>query len=540
MTDRSADGPRVFWADEVADEILDRKPDEPIVIKGAVSPSGIPHIGHFNEIIRGYYVAEVLRERGYEVRQVFTSDDRDALRRLPRRLADADWRVVDLGDVDAAALGRNLGVPYADVPDPFGDHESYGAHFTALLRDSAERVGVPVEVLSVSELYEDGAFDDVVGLVLDEREACRGILEEFQSGVTAEYVPFMPQCARCGQLTTGVRDVDVETGRVSYVCEGLEAGGQEIEGCGHEGTGSFREGKLPWRFEWPADWLVLGVDFEPFGKDHAEGSWPSGTVIAREILGIEPPVALVYEWFTLNGEALSSSAGNVVTVPEFLELVEPEVLRYFFVKNPRKQRDLDLTRVDLLVDEFDRFEALYFGEAGGSEREEALAARAYPFVVDEVREDRVRLPYTFAAVLGMTDDPDLRVAMAERAGHLSPGAPAWVVEEALGRVDRARRWAELMDNEYNYRLQSDLPDVELDPGIAAGFGDLAVLVEQGADGEAIQEAVYRVADEEGLPVREVFGAGYELFLGQDQGPRLGPFLAALDAEFVAARLRQEA
>ncbi|MFB6176265.1 MAG: lysine--tRNA ligase, partial [Halobaculum sp.] len=58
----------VFWADEVADEVLARDPTEPIVIKGGVSPSGIPHLGHFNEIVRGYFVAEVLRERGYGVR----------------------------------------------------------------------------------------------------------------------------------------------------------------------------------------------------------------------------------------------------------------------------------------------------------------------------------------------------------------------------------------------------------------------------------------------------------------------------------------
>jgi lysyl-tRNA synthetase class 1 len=94
----------------------------------------------------------------------------------------------------------------------------------------------------------------------------------------------------------------------------MTVGDETIEGCGHEGTATFREGKLPWRFEWPAQWQILGVDFEPFGKDHAEGSWPSGKDIARNVLGIEPPVPMVYEWFTLNGEALSSSAGNIVTV----------------------------------------------------------------------------------------------------------------------------------------------------------------------------------------------------------------------------------
>jgi lysyl-tRNA synthetase class 1 len=56
-----------------------RDPEEPIVIKGGISPSGVPHLGNMNEVMRGYFVAEVLRDRGHEVRQVFTADDRDPL-----------------------------------------------------------------------------------------------------------------------------------------------------------------------------------------------------------------------------------------------------------------------------------------------------------------------------------------------------------------------------------------------------------------------------------------------------------------------------
>jgi len=532
---------RVFWADEYADQIEAREPTQPIVIKGAVSPSGIPHVGHFNEILRGYFVAEALRERGHEVRQVFGSDDRDALRKLPRRLADADWNQVDLGAVDAAALGENIGVPYSDVPDPFDDqHSTYGDHFTALLRESAERIGVPVDLVSTTDLYADGVFDDAVRTVLAYRDQARKLLAEFQAGVEADYVPFMPQCEECGQLTTGVTAVDLEAETIEYTCEGLEAGGQQIDGCGHQGTATFREGKLPWRFEWPAGWAALGVDFEPFGKDHAEGSWPSGQRIARELFDIEPPVPMVYEWFTLGGEALSSSAGNVVTVPELLELLEPAVLRYFFALNPQKQRDLDIAQIDRLVDDFDRFEAVYFGAVEPSdEREKAFADRAYPVVVDGVPADHIRIPYTFAAVLGMTDDRELRLQMARREGHLPDEPPAWAVETAMGRVERARRWAERTDNEYNYRLQADRPEVNLETGVEPALDELADLVAAGINGEALQGEIYETAKRHDLPVATLFEAGYELFLGQPQGPRLGPFLAALDDAFVVDRLRRE-
>ncbi|REA02293.1 lysine--tRNA ligase [Haloferax sp. Atlit-6N] len=527
-----------FWADEVADEIEARDPDEPVVIKGGVSPSGVAHLGNFNEIMRGYFVAEVLRERGHEVRQVFTSDDKDPLRKLPRKLADADGNIVGLGEVDAGALGRNLGKPYTSIPDPFGEAESYAAHFAALLKADADRLGVPVEMISNTELYENGDFDPVVEHVLEHADTAREVLSEYQSKVDEDYVPFNPVCAECGKITETVTDIDLDAGTVDYVCTDMTVGDNTIDGCGHEGTATFREGKLPWRFEWPGQWQVLGVDFEPFGKDHAEGSWPSGTDIAENVLGIEPPVPMVYEWFTLNGEALSSSAGNIVTVAEMLDLLEPEVLRYFFALNPRKARDLDLTRLDQLVDDFDRFERAYFGEVD-DESLTRFAERAYPFVVDEVREDRVRLPYTFAAVLGMTDDEDLRVKMARNEGFFDEDTPDEVVDEALARVERARRWAEKMDNQYNYRLQVDLPEFDFEPAVEAALDDLADFVAEGHDGEAIQGEIYETARRHDIEMGDFFAAGYRLFFDAEQGPRLGEFLGELERDFVVTRLRRE-
>jgi len=533
---------RAFWADSVADEIESRDPADPIVIKGGVSPSGVPHLGHFNEIMRGYFVAEALRARGHEVEQVFTTDDRDRLRKLPRKLADLEWNVVGLGEVDAGALGRNLGTPYTDVPDPFGCCGSYGAHFTELLGRSAAAVGVPIETVSNTELYESGRFDDAVEHVLSNRDTAREVLSEFQDKVDDAYVPFFAQCSACGHLTETVTDVDLESRTVEYVCRDVETGDDVIEGCGHEGTATFREGKLPWRFEWPAQWLTLGVDFEPFGKDHAEGSWPSGEAVAREVFGFEPPVPMVYEWFTLNGDALSSSAGNLITVAEVLDLLEVAVLRYFFTKNPTKQRDFDVGRIDRLVDEFDRFERAYFeGETDDVSAEEAeFADRAYPMVVDDATARPIRIPYTFAAVLGMTDDRDLRVTMARRSGHLPEDATDAEIDAALERVEKARAWAVRTDNEFNYRLAESLPETDFEPDTEAALEALADFVAaESPDEEALQEAIYETARDHDVDVGEFFSAGYRLFLDESEGPRLGPFLAAMDDAFVVRRLRRE-
>ncbi|WP_436926348.1 lysine--tRNA ligase [Halosimplex amylolyticum] len=574
-----------FWADEVADAVEARDPEEPIVIKGGISPSGVPHLGNVNEIMRGYFVAEVLRERGWEVRQVFTTDDRDPLRKLPRKLADLDGKIVDLGDVNASALGKNLGHAYTDIPDPFGCCDSYGEHFSTLIAESAELLDAPIDVVSTTDLYESGRMDDVVEHVLRNREQAREVLSEYQDKVDEDYVPFNPFCSNCGKVTETVTDVDVDEREVQYRCTDIEAGNRTIEGCGHEGTATFREGKLPWRFEWPAQWQVLGVDFEPFGKDHAEGSWPSGVDIAENVLGIDPPEPMVYEWFTLDGEPFSSSEGNIVLVHDVLEMLEPEVLRYFFAKDPNKARDFSIERLDQLVDEFDRVERLYFDEESGTEKETRRADRVYPFVhslgdvppealsasglfdavadgedshavsfdhndpedrrrrrefVDGEFANRVRLPYTFAAVLGMFDDEDARAETARKEGHVADDDPAWAVEDAFGRVELASEWADRTDNEYNYTVaRAEIPDVSVDDETAAALDDLADFVAEGHDGEAIQGEIYETARRHDLEVGDFFAVGYQLFFGVEEGPQLGHFLGDLDREFVVERLRRE-
>ena len=573
------DGARhAFWADAVADRVEarvagqveagERDPDDPIVIKGGISPSGVPHLGNVNEIMRGYFVAEVLRERGHEVRQVFTADDRDPLRKLPRTLCDLDGNLVDLGEVDAGALGRNLGAPYTDIPDPFGCCDSYGEHFSTIIADSAEAVDVPLELVSTTELYTSGRMDGVTRFVLENRDRAREVLANYQDKVEAggDYVPFNPICAECGKITETVTAVDLDAeptddgavGAVDYACTDMEAGDRTIAGCGHEGTASIREGKLPWRFEWPGQWQVLGVDFEPFGKDHAEGSWPSGEDVARNVLEIEPPVPMVYEWFTLDGEPLSSSEGNVILVSDVLELIESEVLRYFFAKDPSKARDFSVERLDLLVDEFDRFERTYFGEVEATESERRFAERVYPLVVDgaapaaeteradgratEPRADRVRLPYTFAAVLGMTDDPAVREEIARKEGHVPEDATQQVVEDALARVERARTWARRTENEFDYEIaRGDLPDHDFDADTEAALDELADFVAAGGDEDPdeLQGEIYETAKRHGVPVGDFFAAGYRLFFDETQGPQLGPFLARLDREFVVERLRRE-
>lgn len=96
-----------------------------------------------------------------------------------------------------------------------------------------------------------------------------------------------------------------------------------------------------------------------------------------------------------------------------------------------------------------------------------------------------------------------------------------------------------MNNEYNYRLQLELPDVEFDDDVAAALDDLADFVAEGHDGEGIQGEIYETARRHDLEVSEFFEASYRLFFDKTQGPRIGEFLGELERDFVIQRLHQE-
>ncbi|ELZ81956.1 lysyl-tRNA ligase, partial [Haloferax elongans ATCC BAA-1513] len=148
-------------------------------------------------------------------------------------------------------------------------------------------------------------------------------------------------------------------------------------------------------------------------------------------------------------------------------------------------------------------------------------------------------PYTFAAVLGMTDDEDLRIKMARNEGFFDEDTPDDVIDEALERVELARHWAEKMDNQYNYRLQVELPEFDFDAAIEAALDDLADFVADGHDGEEIQGEIYETARRHDIEMGDFFAAGYRLFFDDTQGPRLGEFLGELEQDFVVKRLRRE-
>ena len=77
------------WPYEEARKLLKRWPDgkpagAPVIFETGYGPSGLPHIGTFNEVARTTFVRHAYEElTGSPTRLIAFSDDMDGLRKVP-------------------------------------------------------------------------------------------------------------------------------------------------------------------------------------------------------------------------------------------------------------------------------------------------------------------------------------------------------------------------------------------------------------------------------------------------------------------------
>ena len=112
---RSAAMQSKAWPYEEARKLLKRWPDgkpdgEPMLFETGYGPSGLPHIGTFNEVLRTTFVRHAYEELtgGAPTRLIAFSDDMDGLRKVPDNVPNQEM------------LAEHLGKPLTRIPDPFG------------------------------------------------------------------------------------------------------------------------------------------------------------------------------------------------------------------------------------------------------------------------------------------------------------------------------------------------------------------------------------------------------------------------------------
>jgi lysyl-tRNA synthetase, class I len=338
------------WPYEEARKLLKRYPDgppagRPILFETGYGPSGLPHLGTFQEVARTQMVRHALAELAdWPSRLIAFSDDMDGMRKVPPGVPHQDM------------MHAHLDQPLSKVPDPFGcGHDSYAAHNNALLRQFLDRFGFDYEFLASSDCYRSGRFDDALRAVLRNYDAIMGVmLPTLGEERRRTYSPVLPISAVTGKvLQVPVEVADAEAGLVRYVePETGEAVEQSILSGG---------AKLQWKVDWALRWVALGVDYEMAGKDLIDSVTQSGK-IAR-VLGGRPPEGFNYELFLdENGEKISKSKGNGVTIDEWLTYAPQTSLSFYIYREPRKAKQLSFGIIPKAVDEYYQFLAAYPGQ----------------------------------------------------------------------------------------------------------------------------------------------------------------------------------
>ncbi|MGF1550632.1 MAG: lysine--tRNA ligase [Sphingomonadaceae bacterium] len=497
------------WPYEEARKLLKRYPDGPpergILFETGYGPSGLPHLGTFQEVARTAMVRHALHEiAGWPSRLVAFSDDMDGMRKVPPNLPNFD------------DMHQHLDRPLSRVPDPHGCHDSFASHNNALLREFLDRFGFDYEFRASSDCYASGRFDATLKKVLANYDAIMEVmLPTLGEERRRTYSPVLPISDETGKvLQVPVEVVDADAGTVRFADPDSE---ETVEKSILSGGA-----KLQWKVDWPMRWVALGVDYEMAGKDLIDSTAIGGR-IAR-ILGGRPPEGFHYEMFLdENGEKISKSKGNGITIDEWLAYAPQESLAFYIYRDPKKAKQLSFSVIPRAVDEYYRFLEAYPRQ----EWKERLGNPVHHVHAGEVPE--ARMPVDFALLLNLvavasTDDKELLWGMVKR---YAPGAGP----ESHPELDRLIDYAlvyfrDFIADSLFHRAPDDKERAALED-LNGRLGELP----GDADAETIQNEVYAVGKEHGFePLRDWFRALYETLLGTSQGPRMGSFIALYGLE----------
>jgi len=490
------------WPYEEARKLLKRYPDgkpggAPILFECGYGPSGLPHIGTFNEVLRTSMVRHVFSEMSdLPTRLIEFSDDMDGLRKVPDNVPNADM------------LRAHLGKPLSRVPDPFGKFESFAAHNNAMLRDFLDRFGFAYEFVSSAERYASGAFDDALLGVLHAYEAIMAVmLPTLRAERAASYSPVLPISAKTGRvLQVPVDVIDADEGLIRFVDEGDIVTQSALGG----------QAKLQWKVDWAMRWVALGVDYEMYGKDLIDSGIQSGKIAA--LLGGRKPEGFVYEMFLdEHGEKISKSKGNGLALDDWLKYGTQESVSFYAYREPKAAKQLSLAVVPKAVDEYFQFRDRYAAQP----IEQKLGNPVHHIHQGAVPEGVP--PVTFGLLLNLV-------------GVLGAGATAEQVRAYLANYVEGGDVSSELDTliglalAYNHDLVAPTLKRRKPVGVEIAALDrldreLAGLPADVGAGD-IQNIVYAIGNEGGFDnLRDWFRALYETLLGSSQGPRMGSFIA---------------
>jgi lysyl-tRNA synthetase, class I len=484
-----------------------------VLFETGYGPSGLPHIGTFGEVARTSWVRHAFETiSDIPTHLIAFSDDMDGLRKVPENLPQPEM------------LAANLGKPLTAIPDPFGTHESFGAHMNARLRSFLDHFGFRYEFYSSTATYKSGRFDAALLRILANYDKVMAVMlptlgEERQQ----TYSPFLPVSPRSGKvLLAKVVAHDVDKGTITYVEEDGSHETVPVTG-GHC--------KLQWKPDMGMRWAALGVDYEMYGKDHLTSATLYDAIC--RIAGGVPPEQYMFELFLDDkGQKISKSKGNGITVEEWLAYGSPESLALFMFQKPRAAKRLYFDVIPKAVDEY-----IAYLESYHAANDPAVQLENPVWHIHAGQVPTERYPVSFALLLNLVSasnahNRDVLWGFI-RAYSSEPVSP-----EANPGLDRLvgfalRYYEDFVRPAKVFRAPDDKERAALE--------DLAGQLEKMGDerdGKIVQDMVYEVGKAHGFePLRTWFAALYEVLLGQTQGPRFGSFAALFGCAKTAAMIR---
>ncbi len=538
------------WPFEEARKLIarvERTGQRRVLFETGYGPSGLPHIGTFGEVARTTMVRHafrVLTDDQIETRLLAFSDDMDGLRKTPDNIPNR------------AMVGAHLGKPLTEVPDPFGQYDSFAAHNNARLRRFLDGFGFDYEFASSTEYYKSGRFDAALLHMLRRFEAIQEImLPSLREERAATYSPFLPIHPRTRVvMQVPLLGYDAEAGTVRWRDPDT---GEEFE---TPVTGGHC--KLQWKPDWAMRWYALGVDYEMAGKDLIDSVKLSSQIVRA--LGAEPPAGFNYELFLdEKGQKISKSRGNGLTIDEWLTYASPESLSLFMFQKPTAAKRLYFDVIPRTVDDYLGFLDTYPKQ----EWKERLGNPVWhvhsgeppaPEKLEHGAEAQTSVSFAMLlnlAAVANSDNP------AVLWGFLRRYAPT-ASPENHPRLDRLVHYAVAYFRDFVAPKKRYRPADEVERAALDAVSTKLAQLPAGASAEDIQHALYDIARpipryqdmkaKGATPERpgvsnDFFNMVYAVLLGEERGPRLGSFIAlygieetraliakALAGEFVAA------